>query len=190
MKTSTALFFTTCSIYIQDGSMDEYYIGKKMAASLQAVSQDDWRECHNQEYKTIHIENAIYSICGKVYKTYGGYAFMDLGLFNVVICNKANSMIEDKYYECQAEIVYDIWDCYHIEMNGGFHEPIEVEGVIKQIFIDTSEYIVSESPRGMTRSGVPQRFNIAIEQTACWEDEKYSNGPTDYLIEIELCNDK
>jgi hypothetical protein len=188
MKTPTTLFFTTCSIYIQDGSVDEYYIGEQTTVVLQANPQTDWRESDSLEYKIKHIENAIYSIRGKVYRTYAHYAFMDLGSFNVVICNKGDTLIEGKYYECQVDMTYDIWDCYHIEMAGGFHKPIEIEGIVKQIFIDTSEYIVSESPRGMTRIGVPQRFDIAIEQTSCWEDEKYSNGSADYLVEIELCS--
>lgn len=181
------IFFETDNIYAQDGSVDEYEIAKSCKVVIQGRplnSFDIASPSSNPSYT--HIEDSLYDIVGYVYETYEMYALMSIGDFNIVICNNAKSLKKGQYYTGKVDFVYDIWDCYHLEMYGNDYN-INVEGTTKSITLDSSKYKPIEgTAQARTKKGIPSKYNISLEKTSCWEDEGYSNGPVNYLIELDI----
>ncbi|WNZ00460.1 hypothetical protein SUSP_002877 (plasmid) [Sulfurospirillum sp. 'SP'] len=187
---SSALFFTTSNLYIQDGAIPEYKVGDKTSFALEAYAENGFEESVEENIRYLHIEDATYDIVGLVYKKcYDQYAFMDLGAFTVFIEDPQNILEVGKYYQGIVSLDYDIWNDYHLELRDSFfREDIEQKGIIKSITVDTSLYIpLDGNPRIRTKKGVEPKFTESIQKTDCWLDEEvYTNGSVTYLIEVEF----
>ena len=197
------IFFETNNIYAQDGSVDEYELGKACSIHIQGRVINTFQEVSldmttvvsplekisvptTPALSYIHLKDSQYTVVGYVYKKRGIYAFMDIGDFCIFLCKDAKNLEEGKFYIATVDFIYDIWDCYNVEMHDTHDEDLELEGIIQSIFVDTSRYIQAEDKKVWTKENVDSKYDISLEKTACWDDEEYSNGSVDYLIEISI----
>lgn len=184
---SKRIFFETESIYAQDGDVGEYEVGKSREFALDGFPQESFKELEYGVESYKHVKDSTYEIVGRVYRTYNIFAFMNLGDFNIVICDgrkqRAKGLKEGALYSCVVDFVYDPWDCYHLEMRNRFHKPIGLSGEVKSILLDSSVYVVEAGPnQERAKDAVPRRFDIPLQKTSCWED----SSPGIYLIEVEI----
>ncbi|NBL00833.1 MAG: hypothetical protein EOM50_23120 [Erysipelotrichia bacterium] len=97
-----------------------------------------------------------------------------------------------KYFKATVKFDYNTLNYYILNMNPKddcfkTYQEIEQKGKIISITVDTSLYIPYKYPMSHTKVGVERKFDTKIAQTHCEEDgSNYSNGPVDYLIEVEL----
>ena len=187
------IFFETNNIYAQDGSVDEYELGTACTIHIQGRVINKFKELFEKtsvpttpKLSYTHLKDSQYDIVGYVYKKQDEYAFMDLGNFSIFLCKDAGSLEEGKFYTATVDFVYDIWDCYNLEMHDTHDNNLELEGTIQSIFIDTSRYVQLESEKSWTKENVNSNYDVSLNKTACWDDEKYSNGSVNYLIGLEL----
>jgi len=197
------IVFETNNIYAQDGSVEEYELGKPCTIHLQGRVVNQFQETTTvvsplerisvssiPELSYIHLKDSKYAIVGYVYKKQEKYAFMDIGDFCIFLCKDAEDLEEGKVYTATVDFVYDIWDCYNLEMHDTQDEDLELEGITQSIFVDTSLSIQSEDKKVWTKENVDSIYDVSLDKTACWDDEAYSNGSVNYLIEISIKIDK
>lgn len=195
------IYFQTDNLYAQDGIVDEYEIGKECRIPIQGFPIDVLQEVIAGEQSVdsplggvlipdfpelgfTHLDGYIYDIVGYVYDKNNSTAFMDIGDFEIAVCDRNDLLEAEKTYTGQVKFIFDPWNCYGLWVDDTYQDTIEIKGIVKSITLDSSLYEKNEKGEWVKDSS-KSKYDVKLEKTSCWEDENYSNGPISYLIEIE-----
>lgn len=196
------ILFQTDNLYAQDGIVDEYEIGKDCRIAIQGMPIEALQEVVAGEESVntplgevsipdfpelgfTHLHGSTYDIVGYVYDKNNSTAFLDIGNFEIAVCD-CNEVLEDgKTYTGQVEFIFDPWNCYGLWVDDTYRDTIEIKGIVKSITLDSS--LFEKNEKGVkVKDRSKAKYDVRLEKTSCWEDEDYSNGHVDYLIEIEV----
>lgn len=162
-------------------TLEEIKIGTQSVESpLGTVSIPDF-----PELGFTHLHGYTYDVVGHVYAINNSTVFMELGGLDIVICDKEDILEIGKDYTGQLEFVYDPWNCYGLWVDDEYEGTIEFEGIVKSITLDSS--LFEKNEKGVkVKDSSKAKYDVKLEKTSRWEDENYSNGHVNYLIELEV----
>lgn len=198
---SKRILFKTSNLYAQDGIVDEYEIDKECRIAIQGFPIDVLQEVVTGEQSVasplgevsipdfpelgfIHLYDYTYDIVGYVYDKNNSTAFLDIGDFVIAVCDSNDVLEVEKTYTGQVKFIFDPWNCYGLWIDDTYQDTIEIKGIVKSITLDSSLYEKNEKNEWVKDSS-KSKYDVRLEKTSCWEDENHSNGPVNYLIEIE-----
>ncbi len=175
MSKTDYIYFAVSKLMIHDANTEEYKLGEKTAFTLHGDIDKPLKPSSGKKMFIRHIQNNIYEIRGYVYRSYCDYALLNIGGIKISICNSCEAHYKpDNVYEGIISLVYDVWDCYHMNVcENNEDKNLYMEGITQEI-----QLIAADGSKHGT-----------LSQTHSLTDTT-PNEPSSYIIGVSLCEPK